>query len=260
MCASVAAASVYTFDGLPGANGSALNGQADTLVTWNTSEAGNHNLITLGVYGPDKRAQVLNPSSQRVCSTPIGGGSLFGLTSSDTELEISYIAYMDKASPWLNGIWVDLDGNGTMPNSEAEIALQFGARTGATYGWRLRGAAVGTPNYYYGSWPGIGATPATMLITVNVSLVGNGAATMYVYNLTDPVTYPVVKVFDHVALGLNSADARMRDPANWTGWTLRNQNAGSTIYSTIDNLTVIPEPATLSLLVLGGLACLRRRR
>ena len=29
---------------------------------------------------------------------------------------------------------------------------------------------------------------------------------------------------------------------------------------TIDDLTFLPEPATLSLLVLGGLACIRRRR
>jgi len=46
----------------------------------------------------------------------------------------------------------------------------------------------------------------------------------------------------------------------WRMWTARPPTEELPMYAMSDTLTVIPEPATMSLLVLGGLALLRRRR
>lgn len=46
----------------------------------------------------------------------------------------------------------------------------------------------------------------------------------------------------------------------WRQWTGRPATEQLPMYAISDPLTVVPEPATISLLVLGGLAMLRRRR
>jgi hypothetical protein len=253
---------VYDFDSLPGAADSVLNTQSAGQVTWKTAEAGNHNLITLNVVDTDKAAQAKSGiSSERLTSSLNSGTSLFNLSSTVTQLQISYTAYMDQTSPWLIGIWYDVDANGTMPNSELEIPIQFGGRTGsgATRGFRVRGAN-GTGDTYSGTAgldPNVwSATAANLKLVLDVNLSGDGSADLTVQNLDNGFSQ---KVITGAPLAFTPYPT-YANPANWTGWTVRNQGSGWTINTTVDDLTLTPEPATLSVLVLGGLACLRRRR
>ena len=69
-------------------------------------------------------------------------------------------------------------------------------------------------------------------------------------------------------MGLLSQDSRLGDPTQWTGWWFRGQQAASAANPavcpwgyTMDDLTLetVPEPATLWLMALGVLVCVRRR-
>lgn len=199
--------------------------------------------------------------------------SLFNLDSTDTQLRLSWTGKVNFRAGWLVGIWMDgMDGepNSAMTN-ELEHVLQFG--TSHVYqGWRLRGAA-GAPSVT--DTTGMPTDPILdndlTLVTLDVDLTGNsgdGSMSLTVEDLdTHVVTQP--PTLQNVGMGLLDADPNYADPSKWTGWYFRNQryaggdSPGNCIgYHTLDNLTleVTPEPATLSLLVLGGLACLRRRR
>jgi hypothetical protein len=265
------------------ANRTTATYQSDGVVTWHSSLTGNTALLTLGGDGlGDQWVAAGKTSQERIVSTLTAGAGnkLFApcLESTDTYLRLSYETYMNNANPWLTGIWMDgqdpnvVGSDNEMPNSEVEIAVQFGARSGTSTttpynrGFRVRGAN-GAPDTYSGTKcldPNIWSADLWNLkLDLYVDLAaagGDGLADLYVTNMDNGYS---TRVITGAALGLNSQADAYRNPANWSGWTVRNQGTGSDLFKyTVDNLTlnVLPEPATLSLLVLGGLACLRRRR
>ena len=97
---------------------------------------------------------------------------------------------------------------------------------------------------------------------------GSGSMSLTVVNLdTSDVTLPTE--LQNVSMGLVGQHAWLGDPTKWTSWWFRGQQAATAENPamcpygyTIDDLTfeIIPEPGTLSLLVLGGLALIQRRR
>jgi len=291
LCASVSQAHpqygytvVYNFDDLdpnyyvpdpndPNTQIPLLNGASDSLVTWRVSEAGNIDRNIVGNVGGDQNASTRSGFSSERLSSSLNStpGSILNLDSNDTYLLLSYTTYHTPYSTsWTNGIWCDLDGNNTMPNSEAEIAVQFGMYPNndpnrADRHYRVRGFA-GSTTGYSGGWQQNdpngkypkeleeGSFNAKLSLVVDLNTY---TANLIVENLDLGIS---AQVITGVSLGDPVIYATLANPANWTGWTVRNQ--GDTPVTTADNLTVqvIPEPATLSLLVLGGLAVIRRRR
>jgi hypothetical protein len=93
----------------------------------------------------------------------------------------------------------------------------------------------------------------------HVHMSGGQATDLYAYD-TGAITLDVREFSLGAGLlldgdrlrGTGPLSGKWRDGANWTSY-IRVNNADATI-------RLIPEPATLSLLALGGLAILRRRR
>jgi hypothetical protein len=150
-----------------------------------------------------------------------------------------------------------------MASNNFELLCQFGISSGK---WRVRGAnganSVNTLN--------TGIAPGTALYDMQVILKcdltangGDGAMSLRIIDYTNggPQIRPVG--YQNVAMGLSANTPVYGDPSKYTGWWIRSQASGYDANvggMTIDDLRITPEPATMTLLVLGGLACLRRRR
>jgi hypothetical protein len=271
---------VYNFDGL--SQYSALWMNNDGTVTW-ASVSSNQGNVSVGPdpdYVGDKRAQVNSSGSEQLASAltdPNTTTTLFpGLDSSNTQFRFAADSHTNYRCGWLLGIWVD--GIDSAPNSiasaatQGELLVQMGM-TFVTMNWRVRGAA--------GTNSTVGGTPPTnpildsddcnMRLFLDFDLAANGGNGLMSFSAMNLVSLAVdaPPELQNVSMNLLAQNAMFADPANWTGFYVRNQryiggdSPGNGIgYHTVDNLTleVTPEPATMSLLVLGGLACLRRRR
>jgi len=227
----------------------------------------------LGGAGPDYEALAFaNKQEQLIASLRTGNGFArpLNLTASDTLLYISYRGLMNVDQGGLVGIWIDGNGldpdfpdaNNTMATTNEELLCQFGISSGK---WRIRGAnGVNSVNTLA---TGIAAntTLYDMTVILKVDLTanaGDGAMWLRIWDNTnggpriDPAGY------QGVAMGL-LAHSAFADPTKYTSWWVRSQTRGYNAEvggMTIDDLRITPEPATMTLLVLGGLACLRRRR
>jgi hypothetical protein len=272
VCASAYADTVeqkYTFDNLP-SPGSVINGQRESRVTWvGIVNAGKS--YVLGGLTPDYDATATTSTQEQLVGTlrdGVGGAQVINLTATDTLLYISYRGLMNVTQGGLVGIWIDggldpnfPDANNTIANNNFELLCQFGISSGK---WRIRGAngvnSVNTLN--------TGIAPATTLYDMQVILkvdlaanAGNGAMSLRIIDLTNggPQIRPVG--YQNIAMGL-LADTEYQDPTKYTGWWFRSQASGYTASvggMTMDDFRITPEPATLTLLVLGVGALVFRR-
>ncbi len=271
----------YNFDGLTELQ--PLNQQVDGEITWDSVNPQIYNQDVIHARSdpmdPNNKFAACNTAnSEQLVSTltnydPNAPGSLFNLDPSDTRLRISWSGKINAYAGYLVGIWID-DYDGT-PNTstsfEAEHVMQFG--TDMTYqSWRLRGAG-GLNNDRDTTGMPVGNTPVPTLLTLDVDLWGNGgdgSMSLTVKDLSTGIeTAP--PLLQNVGMALLAQDPNHEmfgDPSKWTGWYIRNQrlNGGDNPHytmghHTIETLTleVVPEPATLAVLLAGGLAVLRRR-
>jgi len=288
LCASAVQAGIanlYTFDNLT--NGY-VNGQVDTAagITWRSAINPNYFVVANDPNNPGNKWALPDPNRSKQeqdytsMTDPNVKASLFGLSSTDTHVRISFTTRMNTWAGGMIGIWVDgADGQGvnnTMQNSNGELLCQFGMSSSA---WRIRGAAG---QYSVVDLTGLPTTKGQMpmmKLTLDIDILGNdftggtgipdGSISMSITNLDTGVVYEP-QALQGGYMDLENQSAYFRDPSKWTGWWYRGQQSatlsGNATYCpwgyTTDNLTieVIPEPATLGLVVVAGLACLRRRR
>lgn len=250
-----------------------LDQNSDALVKWvalpegGTSSNQGAGFKVHTVYNdsvnPDLEAYAYAQKNERDLAKPQPGVSPIDFDSSDAGkvFMITYTGKMDVNAAELVGVWVDLDGNGTMANSDTEILAQFGISSSK---WRVRGPGGSPSTNSDTNVPAAGSLHLiTLELLVNLSaLDGNGSMTLYVNDITAQTEYVPYR---NLTMNLKAVDAKFSDPNNWLSWTIRGQEpAGydANYPMTADDFTIelLPEPATLSLLVLGGLACIRRRR
>jgi hypothetical protein len=275
-CASVTQAapiSVYDFNSLAPGN---VNGNSGDNVTW-VSISANTNVFQV-VFDPndpnnryvDSNQSALQEQTVGTMTNPATVPSLFNLAAADTLLRMSFISRMNYAAGGMVGIWVDgIDPSvNSMQTNNQELACQFGISGGQ---WRVRGANGATSVLDATGMPLVAGEMPRLKIVLDVDLTGNsgnGSMSLSVVDLgTNATTLP--PALQNVSMGLLSQDARLGNPTRWTGWWLRGQQSASAANPavcpwgyTVDDLTleIVPEPATLGLLVLGSLAVLRRRK
>ncbi len=268
LCVSVSQAAVgdthlYNFDNLADGN---LDGAADAIVDWVAIANPGYFYISSGT------AYEQHSKQEQLVGTLVGGAGgtkPINLQAGDTNLLVSATVEMNPHSGSYIGLWVDgnnADPNdaNTMPTNNSELLCQFGIGTYKT-SWRVRGAA-GANSQYSATVPADGSMP---LMTLNLVIqmtanAGDGKMDFFVYQ--GGALYTSIR---GIPMGLLTADPNFSDPTKITSWWIRSQADGGAldpnvcpIPQSIDDLyvAVIPEPATMSLLVLGGLAALRRRR
>jgi len=258
-----------------------IKDQVDGAVTWSSVHPTNQNVIQIRADGadPNNKYAVCNATNgeQLVTSmtNPPVQGSLFNLSSSDTQLRLSYTGLMNRFAGFMVGIWIDgVDGS---PNSTSTTELEHAVQFGVDYQyqtWRLRGAQ-GVPSDARDA-TGIPAAGVLtrMKVTVDIDLNGNagdGSMSLTVKNLSTGVEYHP-PLLQNVGMSLSSYDPAhvgYGNPARWTGWYIRNcrlvggdDPTYAVDYHTIDDLRleVIPEPASIAIFAIGGLLMVRRRR
>jgi len=269
--ASVGSAYIYDFNSLNDA-GAVLNGQTGDYVKW-VAIANAGLAFDVQSNAGDKYAHSFSSKQEQLVGTlseGVGGTKPFYAQSTDTKFLLSYTGLMNVQQGCLIGIWIDgqnLDpnfptANNAMASNNYELLCQFGVSSGK---WRIRGAnGGGSVNS-----DATGLAPANALYNMTVSLTidltgngGDGSMSLSIKDLTNNLTYNPA-AYQNAPMALIAGGAGYTDPSKWTSWWIRSQasaydaNVGG---MTVDNLTFLPEPATLSLLVLGGLACIRRRR
>ncbi len=109
----------------------------------------------------------------------------------------------------------------------------------------------------------LGDSELSDLMKVRLVLdVTNKLATMSYIDPSD--TWQTPSHLENVSIDINPGTNDHTDPANWNNAYLRFQKIedGTEDRTALDNLSIseVPEPATLSLLVLGGVAMLKRRK
>ncbi len=290
LCVSVSQADyIYDFENLPTVN-AAVNTQDDGTVTWKAVVNPNQWMLRQDA-SPNKYIDISTNSQEQIVSTLDTDKLLFHIDPGVTKVTLSFNSKMNDRTGALAGIWIDggLDpgdpdgGDNVMANNNYELLCQFGYG-GYTNGppaggrWRIRGAN-GLGSTYSATGAAMPGVPALteFLITLDLDLAANpdangdpaGTMVLKVENLS---TLVETEVIASTSLKLNdptltaAQKAIYKDPSKWTGWWVRSQATQMTDPNyvsgpmTVDNLTLIPEPVTMSLLVLGGLACLRRRR
>jgi len=208
----------------------------------------NQYLTTVAQEGPWEKVNYWSQYSYSVtANNPIGISQLQFSGTGDSD---GYGGLLDKVELTLapatriTAPTVDLqDGP---PMEESHVSPHGDGEVGGLYGIYLRGDGVGgDPNYRWSIRGGPEALPNTLLAALpDTDLDGS----VDEYFLT----------FAHLA------EAGAKDRAATAPYTLRLEalNSGGIPIggSESEILLLIPEPATLSLLALGGLAVLRRRR
>ena len=126
-------------------------------------------------------------------------------------------------------------------------------------------------------YPTTGGTEGQLNILVSGESNGSSGATVVPVAVDQAYTMTIDGVFVTSGLnltatisdGTNSATASISGSTAFSGqyfgfrnfvFDLDNNNTASSMTVRFDNLTIIPEPASLGLISLGGLAALRRRR
>ncbi len=257
-------------------------GQVTGAATWDSVNVNNQRVIYI-------RSDPLNPSNRfAACNTANGEqlistltnydpnvpASLLNLESTDTQLRLSWNGAVNGYAGYMVGIWID--GIDALPNTattdELEHAVQFG--TDYVYqSWRVRGAGGANSIRDTTGMPA-GNVPVETLLTLDIDLWGNGgdgSMSLTVKDLSTGIeTAP--PLLQNMGMALLTQDPNHEtygDPSRWTGWYIRSGRLSGGAhppytmgYHTFDNLTVevIPEPATLAVLLAGGLAVVRRRR
>ena len=289
LCVSAASAAPvgtiykYTFDGL--SVYSALWNNTDGVVTWASvsSNQGAVNVYPDPDYTGDLRGQTNSSGSEQLCSAltnyPTTKTLFPGLDSSNTQFRFTADCHINFRCGWLLGIWadgIDSTANGiSSGNTQGELVAQMGM-THVSMNWRVRGAG-GTNSTVGGSPPTnpiLDSNDCNMRLILDIDLAaggGDGRISMSVMNLVTNVVTADPNL-QNVSMGLNSSDpthTTFGDVTKWAGFYVRNQRyiggdnpTNGVGYHTVDDMTleVMPEPASLSLVVLGGLLCLRRRR
>ena len=196
-----------------------------------------------------------------VNTTPLVDGiKIFGTGEADSVFQFTGTTYMPSPLPipspdidpyFLRGNQLVISGTGTI-NGAAWVHPDDYIRTTFGIGFGFTG---GTLNIY-----SVG-TSFTLYNASNEFLIGVGSGT----GLGDyvPGGYGVGFAFED-RFGSNFETAQTMDwqvtiAYDWTGMASTDTLNFSIPANSID-LQVLPEPATLSMLVLGGLAALRRRR
>jgi len=245
-------------------NGCLIEQQGTTMCTWvpvGTSNWGK----AFKVCG-DPYVTAMSGSQEQLLATLSGGeGSAkpINLDSDDTRLDLYYVGWMNVTQGALVGVWVDgidANANGKAGSDNLELLCQFGVSSGK---WRIRGVEGGGSVNTDANGLAANTTKYLMKVTLRLDLAGNGTMSLIVDHWTNGTSFAPA-AYQGKPLGLTGKDPNYADPSKWTSWWIRSQASGysNTVGGyTLDNLTVlVPEPATLSLLVLGGLACIRRRR
>ena len=177
----------------------------------------------------------------------------FGLSNSDT-ITLTFdlrVSASDSNAGFGVGIFnPDVGSIGTTPH----IGVQAG-------NWIVRGWSFGDSSPARdSSGSAIGPTEGDWYrVQSEWTLSGAGTATLWVKNLTEGET-AFTQLFFNAAQDQTTATLNLDDPnntgaQNWDGVFTRNRD------SSIDNLTVVPEPATYALLLgLTGLALVTLRR
>ena len=288
LCVSVVSAAPvgtiykYTFDGL--SQYSALWNNTDGTVTWSSvTNMGAINIYPDTDYAGDKRAQT-NSSSAEGCFSSLTNypttKTLFpGLDSSNTQFRFTADCHVNFRCGWLLGIWedgLDSNANSAVNNpGELEKVVQMGT-TYVYMNWRVRGTN-GTNSTMAGTPPTnpiLDSNDCNERLILDIDLAAGGGDGRISFSAKNLVTGVVdaPPELQNVSMGLASNDpthTTYGDPSKWSGFCIRNQRyiggdnpTNGVGYHTVDDMTleVMPEPASLSLVVLGGLLCLRRRR
>ncbi|NQT54269.1 PEP-CTERM sorting domain-containing protein [bacterium] len=234
----------YTFDGLTGGGwpGTSLIGQDgwvhignDTGINVISNGAGNTWSLNESAYRPNNGdSQMTRPDS-------------IGLHTHVTRMAMTVRARSN------GGYMMSL---GLRDTETGEVTFQFGLQNN---NWFLRPADFGTQ---VNVAAGLTSTSLGYLVVLEIDQAaagGDGLGSLFIQNLTDGSALSPVAGLQDIALGLLRMDFGAHNPSTWDGLYIRMAGGGSSI----DNIfveSIVPEPATLSLLGLGGLAALRRRR
>jgi len=170
----------------------------------------------------------------------------YGLTTSD-KITLTFDLYVSAANANASfGI-----GNYNPDSSTSGTPAIFGVQSG---NWTVRGWGFGTATIARNnSGVAIAATTGKWYrVKSDWDLSGTGSGTLSIMNLTDGETEYTQLFFD-AAQTTATADLQLdsaNNPGvgNWQGVFVRTQNAQ------VDNLSVIPEPATLGLFVISGVS------
>jgi hypothetical protein len=292
LCASVVQASpvTYNFDGLdPGLTNLPVYGQTDANagIWWDSVNKTNQNVIRVyaKVGDPNDKYAGCNASNGEQLISTLSGGPGYNLFNVDPDNNTRQFIFSweGKVNEWagyMAGIW--MDGIDAYPNTATTNEVEHVVQCGVDYvsqTFRIRG--VNGLNTARGS-AGVprGDNPEMIRFTLYVDLDangGDGTISLTTKNLDTSVESQDPNL-QNVGLGLNALSpngiAYKDDPnydyddaTKWSGWYVRSGRmsggdvVGYTVGShTIENLTFIPEPATLGLIGLGSLGFLKRRR
>ncbi|MBT3199474.1 MAG: PEP-CTERM sorting domain-containing protein [Phycisphaerales bacterium] len=258
---------LYDFDHLNKAKLGGQDGWTDSSGKWEARTIGRvtidgkTNVHTSGAYHGSDTTIALYAGRKNGDHTSATKGTDWSYDlSSATGVTLSFVSRDGKPA------WFALaeDGNSSGTVDETEAALWFGYRPSDYY------AEIGTGSMAVHATRGLGSTSASgyRQFRLDVDFTANsgaGSATLYGYNAAslhdasdisskNPTTeLGMTTLLSNVNLGLTPDSHK-----TWDGLVIAGAGWGGPDELTVTS--VVPEPATMSLLALGGLALLRRRR